>query len=90
MVHILIMYGSEWKWALNNGELSLEDGGSIGRQYFFYLGNNNNANGGFIHHRYMQGSNWNSGPPDAYRVSPLAWTMVTVITKGIRVLLKLI
>ena len=56
--------------------------GGIGRQYFFYLGNNNNANGGFIHHRYMQGSNWNSGPPDAYRVSPLAWTMVTVMNQG--------
>ena len=28
--------------------------GGIGRQYFFYLGNNNNANGGFIHHRFMQ------------------------------------
>ena len=28
--------------------------GGLGRQYFFYLGNNNNANGGFIHHRYMQ------------------------------------
>ena len=56
--------------------------GGIGRQYFFYLGNNNNANGGFIHHRYMQGNNWSSGPPDAYRVSPLAWTMVTVMNQG--------
>ena len=38
---------------------------------------NNNANGGFIHHRFKMGSNWNQGVTDAYRVSPLAWTMVT-------------
>ena len=65
----------------NWGTVAGREGG-IGRQYFFYLGNNNNANGGFIHHRYMQGGNWNVGPGDAYRVSPLAWTMVTVMNQG--------
>ena len=41
-----------------------------GRNYFFEFGNNNNANGGYVHHRFKMGGNWNVGVTDAYRVSP--------------------
>ena len=65
------------------GTVAGRDGGSPrARQYFFFLGNNHTASGGFIHHRFRMGTNWNTGPPDAYRVAPHAWTMVTVLNQG--------
>ena len=65
------------------GTVAGRDGGSPrARQYFFYLGNNNSADGGFIHHRFKMGTNWNAGVNNAYRVSTHAWTMVTVLNEG--------
>ena len=49
---------------------------------FLEFGNNNNANGGYIHHRFKMGGNWNVGVTDAYRVSPESWTMVTLMNQG--------
>ena len=84
MVHTLQMSGSEWKSVLNNGESVAGREGGIGRQYFFYLGNNNNANGGYVHHRFkMQVKELESW---CYRRLPgfysEAWTMVTVMNQG--------
>ena len=54
------------------GTVAGRDGGSPrARQYFFYLGNNNSADGGFIHHRFKMGTNWNAGVNNAYRVSTM-------------------
>jgi hypothetical protein len=36
-----------------------------GRNYMFSFGNNNNANGGYVHHRFRMGSNTNIGVYDA-------------------------
>ena len=67
----------------NWGTVAGRDGGSPrARQYFFFLGNNNSADGGFIHHRFRMGGSWNAGVGDAYRVSTHAWTMVTVLNEG--------
>ena len=53
-----------------------------GRNYLFEFGNNNNANGGYVHHRFRMGTNTNASVPDAYRVSPEQWTMVTLTNQG--------
>ena len=53
-----------------------------GRNYYFSFGDAANANGGYIHHRFRMGTNANDGVPNAYRVSPGAWTMVTLTNEG--------
>ena len=53
-----------------------------GRNYFFEFGDSNNANGGFVHHRFKMGSNANAGVSNAYRVSPESWSMVTLMNQG--------
>ena len=87
--HRTMRMGSSGAYTLNawlRMEVGTQQWGTVagrdGRQYYFFLGNNNNANGGFIHHRFKMGSNWNQGVTDAYRVSPLAWTMVTIMNQG--------
>ena len=67
-------------------EVSSSAWGSVferkGRNYYFTFGENNNANGGYVHHRYRMGSNTNAGVTNAYRVSPETWTMVTLTNQG--------
>ena len=48
----------------------------------FSFRNATNANGGYVHHRFRMGNNGNAGVPNAYRVSPNAWTMVTLTNEG--------
>ena len=68
-------------------EVHTSDWGGVftrnGRNYFFQFGNHNNANGGYVHHRFRMGSDGNPGVVgDAYRVSPEQWSMVTLTNQG--------
>ena len=54
-----------------------------GRNYLFEFGDNNNANGGYVHHHFRMGSNTNDGVNNAYRVSPEQWSMVTLTNEEI-------
>ncbi|OUV63921.1 MAG: hypothetical protein CBC82_03825, partial [Cellvibrionales bacterium TMED122] len=54
-----------------------------GRNYYFQFGNHNNANGGFVHHRFRMGSNADPAVVGgAYRVSPEQWSMITLTNQG--------
>ena len=50
-------------------EVSSSAWGSVferkGRNYYFTFGENNNANGGYVHHRYRMGNNTNAGVTNA-------------------------
>jgi hypothetical protein len=58
--------------------------GKPGRNYDIWLGNANTTNGGYIHHRFRDGSSWNAGCPDTPvgSIPTDVWANVTITNDG--------